>query len=343
MTAAFGAILGAWLAIGPAAPPAPSPAAPPAGLSPAPASKSPRHAVVGHRLALARCRQLAGGGDLVGLRRLSLDREERYLAVDPETLATALVPASRLRAEPMSWTALRRAFEGSPYMKAVARAEAGASALQDAGLVHALPREQGVVLTIDLCPSHRPLDRELFLKLASAFSSSERPLPIALAVTGVWMHEHPGDLDWLLERAAAGEISVTWINHSYHHAFSPSLPLSRDFLLMPGTDLDVEVLWTEIAMIARGLLPSVFFRFPGLVSDRKAFEAVLSRGLLPTCSDAWLAKGQKPGPGSIVLVHGNGNEPVGVRDFLELLQRERAEIKSRHWLLFDLRQSEDLP
>ena len=26
-------------------------------------------------------------------------------------------------------------------------------------------------------------------------------------------------------------------------------------------------------------------------------------------ADAWLAIGQKPGPGSIVLVHPNGNEP----------------------------------
>jgi hypothetical protein len=153
------------------------------------------------------------------------------------------------------------------------------------------------------------------------------------------MLEHPGDLDWLLKRVASGDLSVTWINHSYHHAFDPALPLSRDFLLMPGTDLDAEIRLTEIAMIERGMLPSVFFRFPGLVSDKRVFEAVLSRGLVPTGSDAWLAKGQQPGSGSIVLVHGNGNEPLGVRDFLALMERERAQIKSRHWLLFDLRQS----
>src|SRR5271165_1528815 len=32
-------------------------------------------------------------------------------------------------------------------------------------------------------------------------------------------------------------------------------------------------------------------------------------------ADAWLAIGQKPGPGSIVLVHPNGNEPEGLRRF----------------------------
>jgi hypothetical protein len=62
-------------------------------------------------------------------------------------------------------------------------------------------------------------------------------------------------------------------------------------------------------------------------------------GLIPTGSDAWLAKGQPATPGSIVLIHGNGNEPAGVEDFLELLRREQGRIKSHDWLLFDLRSS----
>ena len=90
-------------------------------------------------------------------------------------------------------------------------------------------------------------------------------------------------------------------------------------------------------MIEHGLLPSVFFRFPGLVSDESVFERVISKGLIPTGSDAWLAKGQVPKAGSIVLIHGNGNEPAGVRAFLKLMRRERGQIKLRDWLLFDLR------
>ena len=92
-------------------------------------------------------------------------------------------------------------------------------------------------------------------------------------------------------------------------------------------------------MIERGLVPSVFFRFPGLVSDRSVFEEVLSRGLIPTGSDAWLAKGQHATAGSVVLVHGNGNEPLGVKDFLDLMRREQVQIKRRNWLLYDLRAS----
>ena len=108
---------------------------------------------------------------------------------------------------------------------------------------------------------------------------------------------------------------------------------------MPGIDLDTEVLQTEVAMLERAMLPSVFFRFPGLVSDESIFERVTSFGLIPTGTDAWLAKGQPATPGSIVLIHGNGNEPAGVRDFLELMQRERGRIKSHDWLLLDLRSS----
>jgi hypothetical protein len=87
------------------------------------------------------------------------------------------------------------------------------------------------------------------------------------------------------------------------------------------------------------LTPSVFFRFPGLVSDNSEFMRVLAYGLIPVGSDAWLAKKQKPGPGSIVLIHGNGNEPLGIKKFLALARQEQTAIKKRNWLLFDLRES----
>ncbi len=69
---------------------------------------------------------------------------------------------------------------------------------------------------------------------------------------------------------------------------------------------------------------------------------VVSYGLVPIGSDAWLAgnaKDQDPAPGSIVLIHGNGNEPLGIDRFLALLRQEKAAIRSGNWLLFDLRES----
>lgn len=91
-------------------------------------------------------------------------------------------------------------------------------------------------------------------------------------------------------------------------------------------------------MLRLGLLPSVFFRFPGLVDDSSLSEKVLRTGLIPIGSDAWLAKSQRPSAGSIVLVHGNGTEPAGVREFLRLLGRERRSIREGRWRVMDLTQ-----
>jgi hypothetical protein len=92
-------------------------------------------------------------------------------------------------------------------------------------------------------------------------------------------------------------------------------------------------------MLQNGLRPSTFFRFPGLVSDQQVVDSVLNYGIIPIGSDAWLAKGQKAYSGSIVLIHGNGNEPMGVKDFIRLLQNEKASVLNKQWLLYDLRES----
>jgi hypothetical protein len=110
-------------------------------------------------------------------------------------------------------------------------------------------------------------------------------------------------------------------------------------LLEPGTDLRYEILGTEIALLHHGFLSSVFFRFPGLVSDHQVVDSVISYGLIPIGSDAWLAKGQPVHQGSIVLIHGNGNEPVGIKDFIRLLQTEKSSVMKKEWLLYDLRES----
>ena len=92
-------------------------------------------------------------------------------------------------------------------------------------------------------------------------------------------------------------------------------------------------------MLKNGLLPSAFFRFPGLVSDQQLVYRITDLGLIPIGTDAWLAKGQQPQAGSIVLIHGNGNEPVGVDDFIKLLRSKTQAIVNKQWLLYDLRES----
>jgi hypothetical protein len=289
-----------------------------------------------YRVFFARA-ELPGGEARIAIREFQRRGQRCLLLVDPQTLATEIVPASSLRISvDGDW---RREFAGTPYVRVIDEATQKAQKLLNAGITHSLPAERGISLTIDLCPSRKPLDRFLFRDILAAFEKVERPVPLAIAVSGLWMEQHASDLHWLAGLAASGRIAVDWINHSYHHQYDPRLPLRRNFLLEKGVDLDQEVLLTEQKMIACGLVPSIFFRFPGLVSDEREFSRVLALGLVPVGSDAWLAKSQSPRYGSIVLIHGNGNEQLGIRRFLALVGRERAAIKKKNWLLFDLRDS----
>ncbi len=305
----------------------------------APGAAQDAQGVSGYRVFFAVCHAPRCETPLVALRTFTRRGQHLVLAVDPESLATRVLPADDMKLDEVSWERVREETRDTPYGKALADSERSATAEQDAGIVHALTPGNGVVLTIDLCPSARPLDRRLFTGLFLGFAQAEKPVPVGIAITGRWMIQHPKDLAWLRQREREGEIAVTWINHSFNHRYDERLPLSRNFLLESGTDPDLEVLATEKAMIDRGLLPSVFFRFPGLVSDPELVGRVVAYGLITVGSDAWLAKNEVPSAGSIVLVHGNGNEPAGVDKLLALVKHEQTAIREKSWVLSDLPKS----
>ncbi|MDR3693117.1 polysaccharide deacetylase [Mucilaginibacter sp.] len=277
--------------------------------------------------------------DWMIIRQFENEGKNYFLLVNPQTLETKIDEPSFYKVKPLTLTEARDFFKNTPYIKAIKKAERHSVNTQDAGIENGMPKETGISLTADLCPSHRPLDRRIFTEIVSEFQKVEYPVPVALSVSGIWMKQHPQDLEWLKKMQAGHQISITWINHSYNHRVSPTLPLKKNFLLQPGTDINFEVLETEKAMLKNGLLPSVFFRFPGLVSDQQLVFKITDFGLIPVGSDAWLAKGQKPQAGSIVLIHGNGNEPVGVNDFIKLIHSKTKAIAKKQWLLYDLRES----
>jgi hypothetical protein len=279
--------------------------------------------------------------DWLVLRRFENGGKDFLLLVDPHTLQTKVNESSFYQVQPMTLEQTRTFFKNTPYEKAISKAEKQSVNIQDAGIERGMPTETGISLTADLCPSHRPLDRRIFTTMFNEFKKVEKPAPIALSASGLWMLNHKEDLEWLKHLQNEGEIRITWVNHSYNHRVSKNAPLKENFLLEPGTDISYEVLATEELMLKNGLVPSVFFRFPGLVSDQQLVYKITDFGLIPIGSDAWLAKGQQPRAGSIVLIHGNGNEPVGVEDFIKLLQSKTKQIANKQWLLYDLRESVD--
>ncbi|HNY31534.1 MAG TPA: polysaccharide deacetylase [Fibrobacteria bacterium] len=274
----------------------------------------------------------SAGTRLVRLRSFQEPTGKTWMvALDPMCLETSVraqagwtvLQDSLSRLDSTTWQTLRREEQARDWKRG------GVSRLWGTG--------RGVALTIDLCPSHKPFDRRVVAGLRKAFGSVGTPIPVSFALTGSWMRNHEKDLAWLRSLADSGILEPTWINHTDNHRYHKGLADAKNFLLLPGTDVEAEILGAESEMLRHGLVPSVYFRFPGLVDSKPLFEQVAKTGLLPVGADAWLAKDQKPGPGSIVLIHGNGNEPKGVRDFLQLLRGKKPGIRQGTWRLEDLR------
>jgi hypothetical protein len=247
----------------------------------------------------------------LAIRRMEIDGAAMLLTVDPATLATSLE-------REQDWSCADTGDErqkDTRYIRAIRSSGVArqSAVIVNGGLIHGAAA--GSFVTGDLCPSRRPLDRAFLEKLKATGS----PAPVALAISGLWLTRHQADFQWLRAQERAGALSITWVDHSYHHQYEPGRPLAENFLLTQGVDMQAEILDTERLLIASGETPSVFFRFPGLISNQATMQAAQADHLIVLGADAWLAKTQRAGPGGIILVHVNGNEAAGLEIFSTLL------------------------
>ena len=289
---------------------------PPCLYSPAaPEALASVDAVTDYTSVLRSCRAADGRASLA-IRTMSVGGTPLLLLADPQKLSTRLERAACWTCEDTSEDALA----GTRMMRAVAQSAQAPGLvhrgfLQNAGLTHgAAP---GAFVTGDLCPSRRPLDRAFFDNLAARGPHT----PVALSISGLWLLHHFEDYRWLLDRQAQGALDILWVDHTFHHPYRRGVPYDRNFLLTHGVDPDAEILETERLLIANGQTPSLFFRFPGLISTSPLMQAVRRHHLVSLGADAWLAQGEKPVDGSIILVHPNGNEEVGLAMFDHDLSR----------------------
>lgn len=258
----------------------------------------------------------ADGALRVAIRSFVRDGIPHYLLVNPATLATSLEPVAGIRPAPAD---AAHKLAASPYTTLLNRTATPPVSLQNHGITHAVRQGGGKILTVDLCPSRRPMETGMFRALADLGRTSGKATPVAIAITGAWLATHREELNWLQEQERQGLLAITWVNHSLTHRYDPAAPLARNFLLTPGIDQEQEVLANEVKMLEQGLVPSPFFRFPGLVGDERLVALLHRLSLIPLGADAWLAKGEVPRPGSIILVHGNGNEPPGIARLMPLI------------------------
>ena len=258
----------------------------------------------------------ADGRKAIAIREMTVAGAGVDLLADPEALTTRLERAACWVCSEMSDGQLRSTRMGRAISEsAEAPGLVHRGFLQNAGLTHgAAP---GDFVTGDLCPSKRPLDRAFFTRLEAASPHA----PVALSISGLWLTHHFADFRWLIDQRNSGALDILWVDHTYHHPYRRRLPDAANFLLTRGVDPEAEIVDTERLLIANGETPSLFFRFPGLVSSDPLMQAVSRFHLVTLGADAWLAKGQQPERGSIVLVHPNGNEPKGLALFARDLKR----------------------
>jgi hypothetical protein len=277
---------------------------------PAPATQLQSMAAVADYQPVLKACVAADGRKAVAIREMTVAGQKIALLADPEALTTRLERAACWTCRDESESELDATRMGRAIREsAEAPGLVHRGFLQNAGLTHG--GGQGDFVTGDLCPSQKPLDRKFFMRLEAASPHA----PVALSISGLWLIHHFDDFHWLVGERKSGALDILWTDHTYHHPYHRKLPDDANFLLSKGADPQEEILDTERLLIANGETPSLFFRFPGLVSSDPLMQAVSRFHLVTLGADAWLALGQKPGHGSIVLVHPNGNEPKGLALF----------------------------
>ncbi len=178
-------------------------------------------------------------------------------------------------------------------------------------------------LTIDMCPSSKKgYEKELFEKFLN-LKEVNRKIPIAISITYRWVKAHKKEFLSLINNK---KLDITWINHSRNHYYDKNEKvLEKNFMLYFKTNLDVEILDVEKMLLLNNQIPSIFFRFPGLISSAKINKRVINEfSLIPLGTSNWLVKSKKVAiDGNIILVHGNLNEHEGIK----LLFKDVKDVK----------------
>ena len=209
-------------------------------------------------------------------------------------------------------------IKSTRYMQALEQYTSPPFPHQNYGACRSDQTLEGCYLTVDLCPSVRSFDKDMFEELIKLSEEKKQVIPVALCVTGLWMIQCKDQFKWLKEQQMQNKLDITWVNHTYTHIYYQDVVNEENFLLHPTQRphfLD-EVLGTEKILLKHGLIPSPFLRFPGLYSDEDLIKKSKDHSLIPLGSDAWLAKNQPIRNGSFILVHGNGNERAGIEALL---------------------------
>jgi len=247
----------------------------------------------------------------VAIRSFHRDRVDYFVLVHVDTLEIKVVPQRMCGHRKMDRKGNFCAFKhlkSSTYYKALYHFNTIKRGKSNQGL-KSIRGIDGCFLSIDMCPSIHTIERSLFDVILKS-AEINQGIELLIAVSGLWMATHPEEFIWL-QNLRRHHVHITWVNHSFSHIYYPDRDAIDNFLLLPNTDIESEILNTEIALIEKGALPAPFFRFPGLIANQEILDKLTTYGLIQLGASGWI--GILPEPkiikkGDIILVHGNGNE-----------------------------------
>lgn len=260
---------------------------------------------------------LESGDRVVVLRTLTYDGVASYVVAHAESFRTSVVAKAALD---------RASSAGSASTAGALPSRLAALRADDATLrsLELPPRTgaaggQRVAVTIDMCQSSKRWEKDLFDYLVATGDALGAPIPVGIAMTGGWAKAHPTELAQLLDWHSKKKLDIVWINHSFTHPLHCAGSRCA-FMTAPDVDMKREVLDNERLLLSQGAVPSALFRFPGLTHDHRRRAELSELSLAALDADAWLAKGEPMHDGAVVLLHGNGNEPEGVRLFMRAVK-----------------------
>lgn len=250
-------------------------------------------------------------------RRFEQNHQPFYLVVNTHTLQTKITALDETLLKPLD-----NDFEQTLFAK---RLNESTQKSFKGGATHAFTAiPQAIYLTMDLCPSSKPGYEDAFLK---RLVKENGKTPIAIAVSSAWIEHHEEAFNELRNNP---NLDITWVNHTHTHFYNRFLEDRENFMLYPKTDINAEILGLEKTLIEKGMTPSVYFRFPGLMAnDTLMKELKKTYFLIPLSANAWIAKNEKVKQGSFILVHGNKNEPQGI-EMLEAMLPKLLETYRFH-------------
>ncbi len=256
--------------------------------------------------------------------RSYLNNSKKYFVlVDPNSFKTTLISQDQVElpkneAEKQN---LLKKLDNTPYIKALNKYTKPPYIQQNYGATHSMYEVKGQFLTIDMCPSSKSFEEEFFNKLVELSVKLNKPIPIAICVSGLWINKHEKEFLWLVQQQQKGHLQITWVYHSFSHPYFKDKPLENNFLLSNKENFESEVLEAGKVLVSHNIasIPFLPFSWFSFRSNITLIEKLKDFGFIPLGSDAWLAKGEKVQDGSFILVHGNSNEKAGIKLIMPML------------------------